>query len=489
MSVKGIVLYTDGSSRPSSRGYTGWGVHGYSYTDEDVKTGAGLTGYTLTNRGYFKGKIDKEKNTTDLKVVKVEQYYDMHGADTETDTNNGAELDALYYALVSIQDESFNHIQVYTDSEYLKKGITEYVQTWIERQWTKPNGTPIPNAKQWMRLVAQIESLKVKGTDIRIGWVRGHDGNIGNHIADILAGIASIHAYYGKAIHDITITPAKGYWKHEPDRHPFLAYKRLYFNASPQYDKPGIYYTASPGKIPEHVFGNRSPESAYCVMKVPSGIEAIDKLKQIQHDESDGVNAILRMDVDTLYHRYTHDHILKYGRHCINPQANLNDRGLTYVTREVLTQELNQGGLTLRAFHCFSIMEELLSYYEWMRQGKSELIPLKSLMFHDITSLFYDTVKDKMVLRPEFKVGFTDMMIDVTINHRDKPYGIRIPFSVGLDVLPRNHLKRIEGLSPTITLMTMLESENSVRYACVVQVGEDIGIWSNYYTDCIYLPD
>ena len=487
---RGVVLYTDGSSRPSSRGFTGWGVHGYLFRYEAPKTGAGLTGYVVTNKGYFKGQVAKD-NPDGLLAVSVESYFDMHGADSDTDTNNGAEIDAMYYALIGVDDLKLKDIQVYTDSEYLRKGLTEYVDAWEERGWVKPNGQPIPNAKQWKRLLATVKSWQTRGTDVRIAWVRGHDGNIGNTIADVLAGIASVHAYYGRPLHDLSRTEAKGYWKHDPERHPLLAFKRVYFNASPEYDKDRIYYTANPGHgVEEHVFGNRTPESSYCILKIPGGIPAIDRVKAIHHEDSDGINAILRIDVDNVYHRFTHDHLMKYGRLCMGPQTNLYNRGMSYVNSDTITEELNQGGLTLRAIHCFGILEELLGYYELMKAGKNELVPSQTLLLHDITNLFYEKdVKGKTVLKTEYKVGFTDMTLDVTIDHHGKPYPLHIPFVIGKDVLPRNHLKRIENLSPTISLLTWKASELSIRYACVVHVGDDISIWSNYYADCIYLPE
>ncbi len=103
----------------------------------------------------------------------------LSGHDRET-TNNRMELTAAIEALKSLDKPS--KVTLYTDSEYLKKGITEWLPNWIARNWKTSTRRPVKNQDLWKKLV-----IAQKQHDISWRWLRGHAGHRMNSRVDYLA--------------------------------------------------------------------------------------------------------------------------------------------------------------------------------------------------------------------------------------------------------------------------------------------------------------
>jgi len=104
---------------------------------------------------------------------------ELSGAEPET-TNNRMELMAAIAALEALKEPV--EVDLYTDSEYLKKGITEWLPQWKARGWKTAAKKPVKNADLWRRLEAAMAPHKV-----RWHWVKGHAGHPENERADALA--------------------------------------------------------------------------------------------------------------------------------------------------------------------------------------------------------------------------------------------------------------------------------------------------------------
>ncbi len=85
------------------------------------------------------------------------------------------------------------------------------------------------------------------GTAITHAWQKGHAGNFGNTNADWLATIGVFKAPDGINGNEFIFHSAKKYWEVNVERHPFLNFKRIYFNREREYNVPGQYYAADPG--------------------------------------------------------------------------------------------------------------------------------------------------------------------------------------------------------------------------------------------------
>ena len=111
---------------------------------------------------------------------------ELFGGERET-TNNRMELTAPIEALASLKRSC--DVVVYLDSEYVRKGITEWIINWQRRGWKTADGKPVKNADLWQRL----DALRKLHT-VEWRWVKGHAGDPGNERADMLAnkGVTSI---------------------------------------------------------------------------------------------------------------------------------------------------------------------------------------------------------------------------------------------------------------------------------------------------------
>lgn len=100
----------------------------------------------------------------------------------EDSTNNQMELEACIQALKAIKTTNIPII-MHCDSTYVVKGVNEWSKNWIKNNWRKSDKKPVLNAEIWKELL----SLCDKQDDIKFVWVKGHDGDEGNELADDLA--------------------------------------------------------------------------------------------------------------------------------------------------------------------------------------------------------------------------------------------------------------------------------------------------------------
>jgi ribonuclease HI len=139
--VKAVTLYTDGACR-GNPGPGGWGA--------------------LLLFG------DRER--------------ELYGGEAAT-TNNRMELMAAIQGLKALREAC--EVDLATDSTYVMKGMTEWLEAWKRRGWKTAGRKPVANAELWQQLEAQCDRHRV-----RWRWVKGHSGDPGNERADLLANRA-----------------------------------------------------------------------------------------------------------------------------------------------------------------------------------------------------------------------------------------------------------------------------------------------------------
>jgi ribonuclease HI len=104
---------------------------------------------------------------------------ELWGGEPDT-TNNRMELTAAIRALAALKRRC--RVDLHTDSQYVRTGITEWLPQWKARGWKTAARKPVKNADLWLALEAEIARH-----DVKWHWVRGHSGHPGNERADELA--------------------------------------------------------------------------------------------------------------------------------------------------------------------------------------------------------------------------------------------------------------------------------------------------------------
>jgi len=105
---------------------------------------------------------------------------EISGGDPAT-TNNRMELQAAIEALRALKVPC--EVALYTDSQYLRQGITQWIATWKRRGWLTVQKQPVKNRDLWMALDGQVGRHTVKWH-----WLKGHAGHSQNERCDALAG-------------------------------------------------------------------------------------------------------------------------------------------------------------------------------------------------------------------------------------------------------------------------------------------------------------
>ena len=104
-------------------------------------------------------------------------------------TNNRMELMAVIQALTALKRPC--RVEIHLDSEYVRKGITEWISGWKAKGWRTASKQPVKNADLWQQLDALVQQCT---HEISWHWVKGHAGHVGNERADDLAnrGVDSV---------------------------------------------------------------------------------------------------------------------------------------------------------------------------------------------------------------------------------------------------------------------------------------------------------
>ena len=170
-----VTIYTDGACS-GNPGPGGWGAllqfHGASVE---------LDPNALKN-WYNKKKLNELdicKNSTKFRDSFSLKQKSIFGHELYT-TNNRMEVTAVIEALKVLKKSCY--VELYTDSKYLQLGITQWINTWIKNNWHKNNNDPVKNVDLWKKLYEELSKHYIIWN-----WVKGHNNNEGNEMADRLA--------------------------------------------------------------------------------------------------------------------------------------------------------------------------------------------------------------------------------------------------------------------------------------------------------------
>lgn len=106
----------------------------------------------------------------------------LKGSEAHT-TNNRMELMAAISALRALTRPC--RIELWTDSQYVRQGITQWIHNWVKKDWKTASKAPVKNAELWKMLLEES-----RRHEIEWHWIKGHAGHEGNELADRLANDA-----------------------------------------------------------------------------------------------------------------------------------------------------------------------------------------------------------------------------------------------------------------------------------------------------------
>lgn len=99
-------------------------------------------------------------------------------------TNNQMELTAVIKGLEALKKGFSGSVIIHTDSQYVQKGMTEWIFNWKKNGWKTAAKKPVVNQELWQQLDALSQQFNIQWQ-----WVKGHNGNENNEIADKLANL------------------------------------------------------------------------------------------------------------------------------------------------------------------------------------------------------------------------------------------------------------------------------------------------------------
>lgn len=484
--LDGLVLYSDGSCKPNP-GFMGMGFHGYGYTTAEPKKGSGNQKYNLTIHGYA------DKAIANTKSITPHCYFDSIGSTTQQATNNTAEILAATNAISHAVNVPATRVLLKTDSNYVVKGVNEWSYQWVKNRWIKRDGNPVPNRVEWQSLLDSVSKLRATGTKLEVQWVEGHSTHLGNNLADKLADIGCEMSKTGKGLTHTTTTKADGYWKPQEERAALLAFRSLYFCTLGSTFIPGEYYTGLAAKSDE-IIGIRDADGAYAVVQLKKPDAVLELVRKRQAELSGDIDTMVLARIDRIYNATKADDLMRYGEHCLvrNDKRTVN---LNFVTdggsndAEPLTEQLHPPMLALRTMVAIGELKEML---ETFKEGDAEVFTKLKWQVANITDHFFSTIEKKVGKTvtevQELKPEFISTLLKTPITLPTHGHTVRFDMTFGIDILPRNNLKRLAEEAVKIWLIVVKESDTACRYHTVISSGEDWSIWSGYYTNLILFP-
>jgi hypothetical protein len=248
----------------------------------------------------------------------------------------------------------------------------------------------------------------------------------------------------------------------------------------PEYIIPGEYYLGDHGKD-DDMLGKRVCDGSFSVVILEKPDMILELVRSHQSVIAKGTDSIIMARLDHLYRATTHQELSNFGISAIE-QANPYRLDLCCLDREPLTRELRPPKLAMRAVESVSELALKLKLY---LSGDLRIVTT------DITSVLYEreektdkkgvvTITNK--LKAEYIVGYSALHVDA--NYQSNVVkAVPITLTLGIDMLDRNALKRLETMNPKVTIISWLEANEIFRYATVVEAGNDKGIYAGVYSN------
>lgn len=482
-----LVLYTDGGCSNTGDKIGGWGVHGYFYNEKPTKSNSGCKGYVPTKDGYHSGKTDDKVN--------VLAYLDFFGGLPAETTNNIAELHALFAALELSLVYPIKSFTVFMDSDYVRRGLLEYLPNWIKNNWVNSKGMPVANKDYWIELnflLSELQSKVLNEKQIRLLRVDGHSGDKGNDKADELAtaGAWGLRNYPDVDSECFRMeTPAV--WFGEKSLSLLFTEGRLFFNQNAIHEEGNYYYQSN---LPytgsevtrEKMIGKRASDLTMSVIRLPEPEHVLDALMHyvIGHKKLTGVFKS-RLDLLSKVDNYQHLELYPDGRYLVYD----NSRGDIHLPNKAsgvdgkasILSLIDKPRLAYNIFGEYEILKEVLNAF--ITDDKNY-----GLTSIDITDYMYEKVaknKKSEDIVYKFNADLPDSIkIPVKLENANE---FNLTLTFGINLPNKINLSRFKDINPCVYLILNKVSDTYLTHYVIINTDEGIGIWAAPYSNEILL--
>ena len=510
--IDGMILFCDGSANPNP-GFGGWGIHGYAYSDEKGKKGAGCQSSYVTNLGYVDKEIlDERKRAGEVNLDKLEKYdFDklrngckqileahIHAEEVEplwyidafgptgTDaSNNQGEITALIKSFELIIKHNPRRVCVFSDSEHAITGFLEYLNTWAHNGWKRRDGATIRNDHLWKRLWELADQV-TQFRDFRLDWLPGHSIFLGNQLADMNATMGKNCSQQNWTEEIWSQKEAQGYWKDEEnDKSPLFVHTKLFFNGNPEYRRPGVYQMGAVDKD-LGVLGKKISDNTFSIIRTQAPVQSIERTMDTHFAmAADEKELVVVLHTNTLYRPGVFRVVSEHGAlaYCRESAGNNN---LMSPDRQLVTEVVNPPKKSMESSMALALLEK------WTNEVVDDENQKDRFTVTDLTEHFYETVtvlKKKQEhlstkLKDAIKPGMASIKVDLNYRTAEKEAMVYPTIlTLGIDLPDRICFKKIESLQPKIEVWSWNESPGIFRYFSVVRAGKDIGSYCGFYSN------
>lgn len=473
------VLYADGGFYNSEKA-GGWGLHGYVYTAGDLPTkGSGNPKAIPTAKGYVE---DKEADP----MVKVVNYVDQFGGVPRARSNNHTELLAAKQALGYALDKGLSHTIVYSDSEYVVKGINQYLPRWEQSGWRSRNGEEVANKEDWLEVASLLTRFKEKGSAVELAWIKGHNGHAGNEMADQWAGKGNSIGLNGMDIKYSFEDKPEGYWKPKAKYNRIFCHAKWYFSSNKDEirqteDGRFIYCTGEHGD--DEDVAKPQADSTNAVLYLKEQEPALEKLRShfIEQDQRQlghlFIGALNNITNPTIY-----ADILRFGA----PVFRKNKANLSISTNNKVpvVHHSTPTGLAHYNLDNINVLKDKLDRF---LEGD------KSIIVTDITDLLYEVTEKKGGVERKIRkeINSTTKCLDLSVHYNTGKVSdlrameavpvksAKVRLIMGTDIIRRNALAALAETVKRVAVISWRESDVVFRYATVIETDDDVGVWAS----------
>lgn len=474
------ILYGDGAALPNP-GFYGSGVHGYIFNHNTLgkKDGNKPKKSIISNIGYIEDElIAKYKDVTETVIPEffIDAFYSFDGIGT----NNIGELNAFIFSIGNILEyletefsTNIKNIIFKTDSTYLI-GVVNNIKT--NSIWkADPNK---PNLDRWHLIEALLERLSEKSINCELVKVLGHSTSLGNHLADRLALLARTQSARLTKQEEFKITPSKKYWNGEIEKHPFLAYRQLFFtNSIRQNNTENIFAVMNYKKDVEP--GKKTHEACFGLIILNDKIDLIEGAINAYQNNYKTMSVLSSLDIPKLFSNIPNRYYSLFGESVFMFNKKNGVLSMLEDPEYDIVNEIRPNGLANKA------LEKLLDLYKIVLEYKNIGVYEPVRTYIDITDKIYGLdAKDKPVTL--IQNGVNNLNLTVTFEDRE----ILVPLELGRDILDRNSLKRMEKEDVEVVLVLHKITPSFITYYTIINLKSrnDISLWHNFYTNNILIP-